>query len=48
MQLTMQDIIESDDIPLWRSFAATLQAVALLVAFTLAPERADENTSHAD
>lgn len=43
MQLTMQDLIESDDLPLWRLFAATLQAVALLVAFKLACERADEN-----
>ena len=47
MQLTMQDIIESDDIPLWRSVAVALQAVALLVAFTLAPERADEHIPHA-
>lgn len=45
MQLTMQDLIESDDLPLWRSVAATLQAVALLVAFKLAPERTDENAS---
>ncbi|MFB0934739.1 MAG: hypothetical protein QMB52_03130 [Propionivibrio sp.] len=41
MHLTMQDIIESDELPMWRLFAATLQAVALLVAFKLAPERAD-------
>lgn len=43
MQLTMQDLIESDDLPLWRLLAVTFQAVALLVAFKLAPERTDEN-----
>lgn len=47
MQLTMQDIIESDDSPLWRLLAVTLQAIALLVAFKLAPERANENAPHA-
>ena len=44
MQLTMQDIIESDDLPLWRLFATTLHAVALLAASRLAPEGAEENT----
>ena len=43
MQLTMQDIIESDDLPLWRLCAATLQAVALLAASRLVPEAAGEN-----
>ena len=44
MQLTMQDIIESDDLPFWRLCAATLQAVALLAASRLAPEGTEEDT----
>lgn len=31
----MQDIIEADDIPLWRLCAATLQASAMLVLTVL-------------
>ena len=30
MHLTMQDIIESDDIPLWWLFSITLGALAML------------------
>jgi hypothetical protein len=34
----MQDIIEGDDIPLWRLFAITLHAVAMLALVTLTPQ----------
>jgi hypothetical protein len=34
----MQDIIEGDDIPLWRLFALTLHAAAMLALVTLTPQ----------
>ena len=34
----MQDIIEGDDIPLWRLFAIALHAVAMLALVTLTPQ----------
>ena len=33
----MQDIIEADDIPLWRLFAITLQAAAMVAIVALTP-----------
>lgn len=34
--LTMQDLIEADDVPLWRLIAIALQAAGLRAAFLLA------------
>jgi hypothetical protein len=34
----MQDIIEGDDIPLWRLFAIALHAAFILATFALIPE----------
>ena len=38
MQLTMQDIIESDDIPFWRLFVISLGVLAML-AFSKATSK---------
>lgn len=38
MHLSMQDVIEGDDVPLSRLFAITLHAVVLLVIFALTPK----------
>lgn len=34
----MQDIIEGDDIPLWRLFAIALRAAAMLALVALTPQ----------
>jgi hypothetical protein len=39
----MQDIIEGDDIPLWRLLAITLRAVIILVVVTLRPKVAAQD-----
>lgn len=34
----MQDIIEGDDIPLWRLFALTVRAAVMVMFVTLTPQ----------
>ena len=41
----MQDIIEGNDIPLWRLFTIALNALAMLLIVALAPKFADQNES---
>lgn len=38
LEPNMQDIIEGDDIPLGRLFAATLRALAMLLFVALTPQ----------
>lgn len=39
----MQDIIEGNDIPLWRLFAITLFAASMLAVAALTPKVAEED-----
>lgn len=42
MQLTMHDLMESDDVPLWRLFAVVVQALFTSLVLALRSEAAGQ------